>query len=160
MVIAGDGVLMIREPDFFTREPIWSVPSGKIEAGESPDQAAVRELAEEAGCRLECTDLELIATTTVAHRGEQLSTSWTFTAAVDPGTALQPADPDELILEARWIPRDEAMIRLTRRSYAPLREPALRYLRTGELGLAWTFELIDPAAAIPSFRWAEPELAG
>lgn len=159
MLTAGDGVLMIREPDFFTREPIWSVPSGKIEPGESPDQAAVRELAEETGCRLERTDLELIAMTAVGHRGEQLSASWTYTAAVAPGTTLQPADPDELIMEAQWIPRDEAMIRLTRRSYAPLREPALRYLRTGELGLAWTFELIDPAAAIPSFRWAEPERA-
>lgn len=157
VVVAGDAVLLIQEPDYFTREPIWSLPSGKIEAGESPDQAAVRELAEESGCRLEITELDLIAMTTVTHRGAGLSRSWTFTATADPGIELRPADPDESIMDARWVPRDEAVTRLARLGYSPLREPALRYLRTGDAALDWTFELVDPAAAIPSFRWAEPE---
>ena len=36
---------------------VFSQPGGHIEAGESPEQAAVRETLEETGCTVECQDL-------------------------------------------------------------------------------------------------------
>ncbi|MFC7622192.1 NUDIX hydrolase [Microlunatus sp. GCM10028923] len=156
LVIAGDSVLMVREPDFFTGVPGWTVPSGTVEEGETPEQTAVRELIEETGCRIGIDDLELISTTTVTFNGGRHSGSWNFTAEVAAGTPLRPADPDRTVTDARWFARDEAIALLAEVAYGPKREPALRYLTVGERGLAWTFELVDPDAEIPSFRWSEP----
>ncbi len=36
---------------------VLTQPGGHIEAGESPEQAAVREVLEETGCRVKCNDL-------------------------------------------------------------------------------------------------------
>ena len=47
-------VLLIRVSDIKGR-PIWSFPKGRLDAGETPAQAAVREVLEETGwrCRIE-----------------------------------------------------------------------------------------------------------
>ena len=38
-------------------ERVLTQPGGHIEAGESPEQAVVREVLEETGCRVKCDDL-------------------------------------------------------------------------------------------------------
>jgi len=108
IVVDGDSVLLVQEPDFFTGVPHWSFPSGGIEDGESPEVAAVRELAEEAGCIIDVAALRLIATTAVEHSGQQLSMSWNFTAAAT-NRRLERAQPDETVTDARWFGRDEAI---------------------------------------------------
>ena len=40
-----------------SRDPGWVLPKGHIERGETPEQAAVREVAEEAGISIEITGL-------------------------------------------------------------------------------------------------------
>jgi len=47
----GDRVLVARRAD----RGRWEFPGGKVEPGESPDDAAVREIREELGCRIEVT---------------------------------------------------------------------------------------------------------
>lgn len=156
LVFAGDDILLVQEPDFFTGEPMWTFPTGRIEDGESPEGAATRELAEEAGCDVDPANLSIIATVAVEHDGQQLSASWNYTATIAP-TSLAPGhDPDEIVTDARWFERNDAVKHLSGLQYSPKREPALRYLLTGDLGLHWRFELVDPSASVPEFRWSDP----
>lgn len=148
-------VLLVQEPDFFTGELAWALPSGRIEDGETPSEAAARELTEEAGCDIDPGDLQLFAVAEVRHQGELLNKSWNFTAETAIAH-LGPAVPDELVVDARWFERADAIRLVSQLSYSPKREPAVRFLNTGERGLCWTFELSDAAAAIPSFDWSSP----
>lgn len=53
LVSTAEGVLLLKRP----YPPVWEMPGGGIEAGESPEQAAVRETEEETGLRVELTHL-------------------------------------------------------------------------------------------------------
>lgn len=153
-VFLDESVLLIQQPDFFSGLPIWTLPSGAVEDGETPEVAAARELAEESGCTIKPSELELIATAEVQQNGRRVSMSWNFTAsAATPH--LKPADPDGLVLDARWFKRPRAIELLSRLRYDPIREPAIRFLN-GERGLHWTFELIDATGDRPTFQWRPP----
>jgi 8-oxo-dGTP diphosphatase len=53
-LIEADGrVLLARRPEHKHLGGKWEFPGGKIEPGESPEAALVRECAEELGCRVE-----------------------------------------------------------------------------------------------------------
>ncbi|KAA5802361.1 (deoxy)nucleoside triphosphate pyrophosphohydrolase [Alkalicaulis satelles] len=49
LVDSGGRVLIARRPDGKAQAGGWEFPGGKVEAGESPEQAVVRELREELG---------------------------------------------------------------------------------------------------------------
>lgn len=156
IVFLDEAVLLVQDRDFFTHEPLWTLPSGGIEDGESPAVAAARELAEESGCRIDPYELELIATSEVRQDGRQVSQSWNFTAiATDPH--LEPTDPDGAVVDARWFERTRAIELLALHRYDPIREPAIRFLNGGR-GLHWTFELTDHTGDRPTFRWHPPEV--
>jgi ADP-ribose pyrophosphatase len=48
---AHDEVILVRQYRHVTRRFCWEIPGGGIQTGESPEEAAQRELREEAGCR-------------------------------------------------------------------------------------------------------------
>ncbi|HEX7355432.1 MAG TPA: NUDIX hydrolase [Mycobacteriales bacterium] len=50
-VVVDDRVLMLWRHRFITRETGWEIPAGKVEDGETPEEAAVRECVEESGWR-------------------------------------------------------------------------------------------------------------
>jgi len=54
VVISALGVLLGRRRD---GEPPWTFPGGKIEAGESPEDAAIREALEETGLGIRATGI-------------------------------------------------------------------------------------------------------
>lgn len=56
-------VLVGRRPDTATRPGMWEMPGGKIENGESPEEALAREWMEELGIPIEVA--EYIATATI-----------------------------------------------------------------------------------------------
>lgn len=49
--IDEDTVLLIRQYRYVARRPTWEMPTGGLHQGESAEEAAQRELAEEVGCR-------------------------------------------------------------------------------------------------------------
>ncbi|MDP9236151.1 MAG: NUDIX hydrolase [Chloroflexota bacterium] len=103
----GDGfdVVLIR-----THEGRWQLPKGWIEDGETPEQAAMREVREEAG-----VDAELV--------GALDTIRYTYKSTYDPEPALvrkqvhffllrylggSTDDHDDEVLEARWADIGEA----------------------------------------------------
>lgn len=48
-VLDDGSVVLIRNERFSVNESLWELPAGKIDPGETPDQAAARELTEETG---------------------------------------------------------------------------------------------------------------
>lgn len=54
-IVRGDRVLAARRTSPSHAAGRWEFPGGKVEPGESPDSALVREITEELGCRIEVT---------------------------------------------------------------------------------------------------------
>jgi 8-oxo-dGTP diphosphatase len=122
-----NGLLMVQQagPE---EEPYWTVPGGAAEPEEFVTDALVRELREETG--LTVLDPGTLAfTAQVDDRCDGwFATVWTWEVARWEGE-ISVDDPDGLVLEAAWIPLDEALAHLDRISWQPL---TARYLR-GEL---------------------------
>jgi 8-oxo-dGTP diphosphatase len=58
-LIDGEGrVLLAQRPEGKTLAGLWEFPGGKVESGERPEDALVRELAEELGIGVDAADLE------------------------------------------------------------------------------------------------------
>jgi 8-oxo-dGTP diphosphatase len=125
----------------------WNIPSGHVEAGESPAQGACRELAEETGLLVPSDELVLVATSSVTSSGV-LRRAWTFSVeASDPW--LCPRDPDGSIQDARWFPVPEAVSLLQQLPYRPLREPVTALLSGGYRAVQhWTYAEPDAEPVI------------
>lgn len=152
----GNSVLLVSEPDYFTAEPCWTFPSGHVERGEDSADAAARELAEESGCIITPSALELISVTDVQQDGETISRSWNYTATTSEAASAPRVQGGETVTEARWFSLRDAATLLGRSPYAPKREPAIRFLTSAERQLHWTFDLVDSSTPVPTFRWEPP----
>lgn len=120
IIVDGDRVLMVRRR-IKEGELMWQFPAGAIEAGESAEQAAVRETAEETGLTVDAVKLlgERV------HPKTQRLMSYTACSIVEGEAHV--ADADELDAVA-WVAHDEIP------DYVPygLFEPVQEYL-DGEL---------------------------
>jgi 8-oxo-dGTP diphosphatase len=85
----------------------WSLPKGKLDEGESFEDAAVREVEEETG--LECELGDFLGETTYTDRKdrEKLVRFWVMRAG-DGDFA-----PDDEVDEVRWVPVEEARAMLS-----------------------------------------------
>jgi 8-oxo-dGTP pyrophosphatase MutT (NUDIX family) len=111
---AGDGVevAVVHRP----RYEDWSLPKGKVDPGETFEQAALREVEEETGLRCEL-GTKLPDVTYDDHKGRsKLVRYWTMTP--EPGAAAEFIPNDE-VDDLRWLPPAEASRLL---SYEPDRE--------------------------------------
>jgi 8-oxo-dGTP diphosphatase len=133
LVRRGDELLMVRQAGP-GEEPAWTVPGGRVEAGELLTEALYRELVEETGIRvLDPGHVAFTVQMDNRHDGWFVSV-WTWEVAEWEGEPA-PDDPDGFVLEAAFVPLDEAIERLAGIAWHPL---TVRYLR-GELprGSLW-----------------------
>lgn len=107
----------------------WTIPSGVVQAGETPARGAVSELAEETGLVVAVDRLRLVSTSSTTHC-EALMMAWNFTTSVDE-PHLVVTDPDPSILQARWFTRPDTVRLLNQLPCRPLREPVLAHLEAG-----------------------------
>jgi 8-oxo-dGTP diphosphatase len=102
-VLIQDGcLLMVRQPH--RGEELWTFPGGRIEPGEPPDRAAVREAREEVGL-----DVEIVRLLVEVPRRGGGGTYRCYLGRVVAGTVVLGADPEVAdgppeLLEARWRP--------------------------------------------------------
>jgi 8-oxo-dGTP pyrophosphatase MutT (NUDIX family) len=132
-VVELDGRYLLVE-ETATGKRVFSQPSGHIEAGESPEQAVVRETLEETGCTVECG--ELIGVYLWIHpQTRQQFLRITYAASfkdVDDNATL-----DDGIISVRWAKLSEMESR-----ESLMRTPAiLRSVRDFEAGKRQSDEL-------------------
>jgi 8-oxo-dGTP pyrophosphatase MutT (NUDIX family) len=112
------GVLAVRRAD---GRPPWAFPGGTIEPGESPADAAVREVREETGCPIRPG--RILGSRLHPATGQAI----TYVAAVpEQGTDVSAMSPGE-VTEARWLTVREAV------SLMPdMYQPVLAWLEASE----------------------------
>ena len=112
------GVLAVRRVN---GRPPWAFPGGTIEPGESPADAAVREIREETGCPIRPG--RILESRTHPATGQAII----YVAAVpDQGTEVSAMGPGE-VTEARWLTVREAV------SLMPdMYQPVLAWLEASE----------------------------
>src|SRR4051812_19513846 len=90
----GGGVFVGRPP----QDDDWSLPKGKLDRGESFEDAALREVLEETGLRCRLRQ-EIQSVTYPDHKGRRkLVRYWLMDVAEDLGFT-----PDEEVDEVRWL---------------------------------------------------------
>lgn len=121
VVLRQQDVLLIRVSDIKGR-PVWSFPKGRLDAGETSAQAAVREVMEETGwcCRIEA-DLS-----TTEYWFQREGRRFRKTVVWFRMIPLECAGvPDGEVEEVEWVEREDALRRLTYPSDVALLSQAL-----------------------------------
>lgn len=98
-------IVLLRQYRYAVDDVLWEIPAGTLEAGESPEACARRELEEEAGMAAgEWLELGTI----VPVPGYSSERIWLF-AARGLRPCAQRLERDELVSEVRTISADEAL---------------------------------------------------
>ncbi|MDF2461740.1 MAG: hydrolase, partial [Candidatus Saccharibacteria bacterium] len=118
LIFSADGYLLMgrKDPSSGGVYPdAWHIPGGGVEPGESLKQAAIREVEQEVGLKLEPSQLKPVATGTGATAktlpsGERVWCKMTFHRFVAhlnlPKDQLQPRPGDDLVELAWYSPQD------------------------------------------------------
>jgi 8-oxo-dGTP diphosphatase len=114
---AGPEVLLVHRP----RYDDWSLPKGKRERGETDEQCAVREVAEETGfvCRL---GAELLPSRYTDRKGRDKVVRWWVMTVV----GERPFQPNHEVDGRRWVPAADAATLATYADDVGLIEAATR----------------------------------
>jgi 8-oxo-dGTP diphosphatase len=110
-VCIEDGRVLIARHLMSTGESNWTLPGGKVEHGEDPFDAVIREVAEETGCdavveRLLGVDSRVIPAAERAVPGPEHQNVGIFYQVRITGGELRP-EPEGDILESVWTPIPE-----------------------------------------------------
>jgi 8-oxo-dGTP diphosphatase len=100
LVVRGDEVLLVHRP----RYDDWTLPKGKLEAGESWEDGARREVEEETGLRCALGE-ELPSDSYTDPRGRPKTVRW-WRMSVLEDRGFTPGDE---IDELRWLTPDDAV---------------------------------------------------
>ncbi len=106
-LILEDGrVLLIRMRNLEGRE-VWTFPKGHLDPGETPEQAALREVLEETGWKCEILSDLATARYSFARDGVPVEKDVRWYLLKRVGGDGVPLTPEE-VLAARWLPLEEA----------------------------------------------------
>lgn len=112
----------------------WQLPKGIVDAGETPEVTAVREVREEAGIKTELVErIDTIEYWYVGNRGRQRVRFHKFVYFfLLRYLSGQVSDHDREVNEARWVPISEAKKMLTFKSERQALEKAEKLIQTLE----------------------------
>lgn len=112
-----------------TNHPYYELPGGKVEEGETLEEACIRECKEEIGCTVEIV-YELGITREYRKRLERVNESHCFVAKVvgEKGVPELTEKEKALGVEPVWLPYDEAL-RVIRENFETLKDSIELYDR-------------------------------
>ena len=125
------------------RQPIkgvlaWSLPGGVAEQGESLLEALKREIEEESGVLIHDQVDPAYEIEMLDEQGSCSASIHAFSVHAQRAEILI-NDPDKHIVEAAWVPMNEAIEKLTEVPIAMMRDPAIAYLREGK-HFCWKYD--------------------
>jgi NADH pyrophosphatase NudC (nudix superfamily) len=98
-VLEKDGKYLLVQEKKETARGLWNLPAGRVDIGETIEQAAVRETYEESGY-----NVELVAKLRVEHNDAQRPVLHSFKAKIVSGALRFPKDE---LLDAQWFTFEE-----------------------------------------------------
>lgn len=122
-------VIVAEQIDRQTGERTLRLPKGKLEAGETLEAAALREVAEEAGVRARVVELLDEVHYRYVHHRRGVSVTKRVHFFLMEHEAGVPAPADREMERVFWCPIDEAVSRLTHGAEADVVRRAARRLR-------------------------------
>ena len=102
----GDTVLLVRCRYEGQAAPLWVLPGGRQEQGETIAQAVVREFSEETGLRIAPESLAYVSESIDDVRKIHVVNCTFYVREGDATASLRPSDPN--VTEARFVPIAEA----------------------------------------------------
>jgi ADP-ribose pyrophosphatase YjhB (NUDIX family) len=142
IVRRGSDILLVSEHSPDEPEPVWALPGGQVAAGEPVGTALHRRVADETGLsRVRPGRLLWLARYTVS--GEAFETLG-FEVLEGSPYATKSVNRAALLPPAEWVPVEEAVTRLSRMWFAPIREPAVAYLTDRAVAATlWSWSKLD-----------------
>jgi ADP-ribose pyrophosphatase len=108
-VSADDRVVLVRQYRYAVDEALWELPAGRLDAGETPEEGARRELLEEVGLKADQVERLAVFYTTPGFCDELMHV---FRATGLRQQAPQPEEDERI--EPRWFGLDEALAMVER----------------------------------------------
>ncbi|MFQ5575368.1 MAG: NUDIX hydrolase [Anaerolineae bacterium] len=133
-------LLLVKQQGPNDAAPSWALPGGAVEPGELLTEALAREVREETGLEIVSLGGLVYALQHDNPARKRQSLVFVFDVVEWQGS-LTVADPDRLILEAKFLPRAKAIALLEDTlPWRVMREPIVAYLRgTAGRGAVWLY---------------------
>jgi 8-oxo-dGTP diphosphatase len=102
----GSSLLLVRGVYAGQRDPLWTLPGGQQDAGETLAQALVREFREETSLEVEPDNLAYVSESVDQARNVHVLNCTFWVSEAD--ATIQPKSNDAKVVEVRFVPETDA----------------------------------------------------